>query len=206
VTLCIVRGMGAMIAGGGRRDKEGVPQPTGAPPTMRVMLDRSQQRSLPVVGVVVSRYNDSVTSRLLDGALGEYARRGGNPATVVVAESPGSFELPVIALALLRGGRARAVAALGCIIRGETEHHRYLGDAVAQGLMSVAMETGSPVGFGVLTVDSVEHAMDRCGGAMGNKGAEAMGAVLDALAVIDGVAGEAMPRLTDAPDKARRIG
>lgn len=176
---------------------------------MRAMQDRSIPPALPSVGVVVSRYNDSVTSRLLAGALDEYARRGGDAEEVRVAEAPGAFELPVIAKALLESEPLGAVVALGCIIRGETEHHRYLGDAVAKGLMDLALEAGVPVGFGVLTVDHAQEALNRAGGSMGNKGAEAMSAALDAARVIESIGGRHGGRssrtgfIAAAPDKAR---
>ncbi len=137
------------------------------------------------VAVVVSRYNRSITRRLMEGARHEYARRGGDPASLTVVDAPGAFELPGLCLAAACTGRFAGVLALGCIIRGETSHDRHLADAVANGLVSVTIETGVPVSFGVLTVENVEQAEARAGGPRGNKGAEAMGALLDSVDAIE---------------------
>lgn len=133
--------------------------------------------------MVVSRYNATVTDRLLEGARAEYERRDGDPADLAVYPAPGSFEIPVIAAAAARSGRFAAVVALGCIVRGQTRHDRYLAQAVTDGLMRLALETGIPVGLGVLTVENAKQARDRAGGRKGNKGAEAMAAALDAAAI-----------------------
>ena len=144
------------------------PKPSAAPPT---------------VAIVLSRYNASITDRLLDGALAEYERRGGDRGRAVVLEAPGAYELPAIALAAARSGRFQGIAALGCLIKGETRHDQYIAGAVAHGLVGVTLATGIPVAFGVLTVDTPEQAHARAGGPEGNKGADAMAAVLDTLAV-----------------------
>lgn len=144
--------------------------------------------SLPPVAVAVSRYNASVTDRLLKGAIDEYASRGGDPALVTVLHAPGAFELPAIALAAAQSGRFAGVVALGCLVRGETRHDRYIAQAVAHGLIDVTMRTGVPAAFGVITADTPEQAKARAGGKKGNKGTEAMAAVLDAAAVIAAVA------------------
>lgn len=161
--------------------------------------------ALPPVAVVVSRYNPSVTDALLEGALTEYARRGGNPDAVEVVQAPGSFELPVLALAAARTGRVRAVVALGCLIRGQTRHDRYIAQAVARGLTGVSLRTGLPVTFGVLTVEKPSQARERAGGAKGNKGADAMAAALDAVGAIDRLtlpAADAPRLVVTSPDKA----
>lgn len=159
----------------------------------------------PRVAVVVSRYNDGITSRLLEGAVGECRAR--SVAETVVYEAPGSFEVPAIAMAAAKSGRFDAVVALGCIIKGETSHDRHLGAAVTAALLEVSLKTGVSVGLGVLTVDNVEQAAARAGGSLGNKGTEAAGAALDALSSIIAArsgeaarqAGERRPR----PDKTR---
>jgi 6,7-dimethyl-8-ribityllumazine synthase len=164
--------------------------------------------AIPRLAIVVSRYNASITDRLLDGALEEYAARGGDPASVDVFPAPGSYELAAVALAAARTGRYQAVVALGCLIKGETSHDRYIAEAVAQGLMSVAMQTGVPATFGVLTVDAPEQALARAGGKDGNKGRDAVGAALEAAATIRAIRiGTAHPHRSgkseDRPDKAR---
>lgn len=148
---------------------------------------RGESVSAPQVGrvaVVVSRYNRWITDRLEEGAKEEHARLTGGAGSLQMLEAPGSFELPVIALAAARSGRFDAVVCLGCIIRGETTHDRHIATAVAQGIAQVSIETGVPVAFGVLTVENAEQAEARAGGAMGNKGAEAMAAALATASVI----------------------
>jgi 6,7-dimethyl-8-ribityllumazine synthase len=161
----------------------------------------------PRVAVVVSRYNPSITDRLLEGALQEYERRGGTRDAVTIVESPGSYELPGLALAAARTERFAAIVALGCLVRGETRHDRYIAEAVAHGLVGVTLRTGVPVAFGVLTVDKPAQARARAGGKKGNKGAQAMAAALDAAAVIARLSGPATDRVEPrlvvaAPDKA----
>jgi 6,7-dimethyl-8-ribityllumazine synthase len=158
------------------------------------------------VAIVVSRYNASVTDRLLAGAREAYARRGGDPGGPAVLHAPGTFELPAICQAAAETGRFRGVVALGCLIRGQTRHDRYIAGAVAHGLVSVSLATGVPVTFGVLTVEDAQQAMERAGGSKGNKGADAMEAVLDTIATIDALAsGESLtgrPAPQAKPDKA----
>lgn len=173
------------------------------------MADRADHRAgdsggTPRVAIVVSRYTASVTGALLEGAVGEYRRRGGDPSMLAVYEAPGSFEVPAIAMAAAKSGSFGAVVALSCIIRGETRHDRYLAQAVASGLMSVSIQTGVPVGFGVLTVESPRQARERAGGKKGNKGSEAMAAALDAAASAARAAQgkPAPPALAPREDKA----
>lgn len=124
------------------------------------------------VGVAVSRFNDAVTGPLLDGALAALADAGVSDVTVVSV--PGAFELPLAAQALLGAdGPVDAVVLLGCVIRGETPHFDYVCDQAAAGAQRVALDTGRPVAFGVLTTDTLDQAMARAGGAVGNKGADA---------------------------------
>lgn len=137
------------------------------------------------MAVVVSRYNASVTDRLLDGARDAYVRRGGAAEDLTVITAPGAYELPALALAAARTGRFRGVVTLGCLVKGETRHDRYIAEAVAQGLVSVTIATGVPVAFGVLTTDTPEQAQARAGGSKGNKGAEAMDALLDTVEQAD---------------------
>ena len=125
------------------------------------------------VAVVVSRYNELVTERLLDGARARLAELGVDAASVDVVWVPGAFELPLAAAAAAATGRYRAIVALGCVIRGETAHFDYVAGEAARGLQSVALSYRVPLGFGVLTTETFEQAMDRAGGAAGNKGAEA---------------------------------
>jgi 6,7-dimethyl-8-ribityllumazine synthase len=129
--------------------------------------------------VVVSRFNEGVTRRLCDGALQVLAQAGYDGDRVDVVWVPGAFELPLaVARGAARGGYAVAVA-LGAVIRGETPHFDYVSSAASQGLMNVALQTGLPLGFGLLTCDTLAQAMARAGGDAGNKGAEAAQAALE---------------------------
>lgn len=123
--------------------------------------------------IVASRFNDLVTRRLLDGALDALARHGADPERVDTAWCPGAFEIPLVAQRLAASGRYDAVICLGAVIRGSTAHFDYVASNVAGGIARAAMDTGVPVIFGVLTVDSIEQAIERAGTKAGNKGAEA---------------------------------
>lgn len=168
----------------------------------------------PAVAIVVSRYNDSITGPMLQGALEAFRQRWPG-ATPSVLRSPGAFELVAMSSAALRSGAYEAVVALGCVIKGQTSHDQHINDAVAQGLARLAADTGIPVCFGVITAGTEQHARDRAGGAKGNKGSEAMGAALEAIDELrrlraaamqnrpDLLAPEAMPPLKGAADKTR---
>jgi 6,7-dimethyl-8-ribityllumazine synthase len=121
------------------------------------------------VGIVVSRFNGEVTNRLLESALDELELAGVARETVTVVQVPGAFELPLGAMALAKTRRFACIIALGCVIRGETPHFDYVAGEAASGLQLAALETGIPVSFGVLTLESAEQADERVG-----KGAEAV--------------------------------
>ncbi len=135
------------------------------------------------IALVVSRFNEVVSGRLLAGAEDCLTRHGGDPADRTVVRVPGSWELPVTAKKLAQSGRFDAVVALGTLIRGETPHFDVLASQVAKGLGQVAYDTGVPVIFGVLTTDTVDQAADRAGGKLGNKGWEAALAAVEMVSV-----------------------
>ncbi len=126
------------------------------------------------VGVVVSRFNGSVTTQLLDGALAELSAAGVGQEAITIMVVPGAFELPLAATALAKTRRFACIVALGCVIRGDTPHFDYVSSEAASGLQLAALETGVPVSFGVLTLDRVEQAEARIG-----KGAEAVRSALE---------------------------
>jgi 6,7-dimethyl-8-ribityllumazine synthase len=126
------------------------------------------------VGVVVSRFNDFLTSRLLDGAMDAFVRHGGAADGVTVAYVPGSVELPLVASRLAGSGRVQAVVCLGCVIRGATDHYDHVVQQAAKGISEVSLQTGVPVVFGVITADTLDHAIERAGTKQGNYGAKAM--------------------------------
>jgi len=128
--------------------------------------------------IVVSRFNDFVTERLLGGALDALARTGASDTDLLIIKVPGSFEIPLIAKKLALSKKYDAIICLGTLIRGDTPHFEYISSEVVKGIAAVSLETGTPVAFGVLTADTVEQAIDRAGLKSGNKGFEvAMAAV-----------------------------
>jgi 6,7-dimethyl-8-ribityllumazine synthase len=131
------------------------------------------------VAVVAARFNDFIVSSLLKGATASWHEHGGAPEDLLVARVPGAFELPVVARKLAASGRWDAVIALGCVIRGDTPHFEYVAGECARGLNLVALETGVPVIFGVLTVETVEQALERAATTEGNKGGESMDTALE---------------------------
>ena len=131
------------------------------------------------IAIVVSRWNDIITQRLLDGAHDTLARHGVQPADVDVAWVPGSFELPIVAKKFAESGRYHAVIALGCVIRGSTSHYDHVTSGVTSGIAQVGVQTGVPCIFGVVTTESIEQAIERAGSKMGNKGSEAAMAAIE---------------------------
>ncbi len=125
------------------------------------------------VAVVVSRFNEAVTARLLEGALDALARIRAADERIEVLRVPGAWEIPIAAQALAAAGRFDAIVALGCVVRGGTPHFDYVCAEATRGLTRVSLDHGIPVGLGILTCDTLEQALERAGGKHGNKGAEA---------------------------------
>ena len=123
--------------------------------------------------VIVSRFNDFVCSRLVDGALDALRRHGATEDRIFVVRVPGAFEIPITAKKLAGSGRYDAVICLGAVIRGATPHFDYVAAEVSKGIASVALESKIPLTFGVLTTDNLEQAIERAGSKSGNKGFEA---------------------------------
>jgi 6,7-dimethyl-8-ribityllumazine synthase len=124
-------------------------------------------------GVVASRFNNFVVKALLEGAIEAIRRHGGDAGAVDLVWVPGSYEIPVVARELALSGRYDALICLGAVIRGATAHFDYVAGGAAGGISNVALETGVPVIFGVITTESIEQAIERAGTKMGNKGFEA---------------------------------
>ena len=131
------------------------------------------------VAIVAARFNEFIVSSLLKGATTSWLEHGGVAENLLVARVPGAFELPVVARKLAASGRWDAVIALGCVIRGDTPHFEYVAGECARGLNLVALETGVPVIFGVLTVETVEQALERAATTEMNKGGESMDTALE---------------------------
>lgn len=125
------------------------------------------------VAIVVSRFNDFITNRLLDGAKDTLVRHGVEDSNIDVAYVPGAFEIPLVSKKLAQKGEYDAVITLGCVIRGATSHYDYVGNEVAKGVSKANDVSDIPVIFGVLTTESIEQAVERAGTKAGNKGAEA---------------------------------
>ena len=141
-------------------------------------------RAVGRVAILVTRYNELITSKLLDGALACCAEAGLAREEVDVVWVPGAFELPVTAAAAAGTKRYACLIALGAVVRGDTPHFEYVAGEAARGLNAVAVQHALPVGFGVLTVDTMQQAVERAGGSAGNKGHEAAAAALQAADVI----------------------
>ncbi|MDE3087736.1 MAG: 6,7-dimethyl-8-ribityllumazine synthase [Acidobacteriota bacterium] len=143
-------------------------------------------RAVGRLALVCAKFNGGITERLVDGALRALAEAGVDPKSVEVAWVPGAFELPLAAARFARSGSTEAVIALGAVIRGETAHFDYVAGPCAEGLQRVAVDTGVPVVFGVLTTEDVDQALARAGEGADNKGYEA---ALTALEMVDLLAG-----------------
>jgi 6,7-dimethyl-8-ribityllumazine synthase len=124
-------------------------------------------------GIIVSRFNSFISERLLEGAIDALIRHGADDKDIYVARVPGAFEIPLAAKKMANGGNYDAVIALGAVIRGSTPHFDYVSSEVTKGVAAVSMDSGLPVVFGVLTVDTIEQAIERAGTKAGNKGFEA---------------------------------
>lgn len=135
--------------------------------------------------ILVSRWNDLITSRLLEGSIDSIVRHGGSREQIDIIWAPGSYELPLVSQKLAKSGRYEAIIALACVIRGGTPHFDYVASEVTKGLANVSLDTGVPVSFGVLTTNSIEQAIERAGTKMGNKGTEAALAAIEMVRLFE---------------------
>ena len=136
------------------------------------------------IGIVSSRWNDFMGNRLLDGAKDALVRHGVDDKNIDVAMVPGAYELPLASMKMVESGRYDGVVALGILIRGSTPHFDYIASEATKGIAQASWQHGSPVGFGLLTVDTLEQAIERSGSKVGNKGAEAALAVIEMVNLI----------------------
>ena len=139
------------------------------------------------IAIAVARFNEVVTQRLLDGALGALERHGVRDSDITVAWVPGSFELPVVAKGFAKTGCYDAVICLGAVIRGETSHYDMVAGQAAGGAGSVSMDTGVPTIFGVLTTENMDQALNRAGGKSGNMGTNSAVAAIETARVIQAI-------------------
>jgi 6,7-dimethyl-8-ribityllumazine synthase len=157
-------------------------------------------------GIVVSKYNEFVTTRLLAGAVDVLTKAGAGDRAIEVVRVPGAFEIPLVARRLAQSGRFDAVLCLGAVIRGETPHFEYISAEVSRGIAQAAWEANLPVIFGVLTTDTVEQALERAGAPERNKGAEAARTAIEMANLMKQLRGVAdkPTRVRKAPKSAAR--
>jgi 6,7-dimethyl-8-ribityllumazine synthase len=135
-------------------------------------------------GIVVARWNEAITRKLLDGAVGTLRQHGVADEAIDVAWVPGSFEIPLAAQRMAASGKYAAVLCLGAVIRGETSHDQHINRAVSLAISQIALAANVPVLFGVLTCETMEQAIHRAGGNVGNKGAECAAAALQMVGLL----------------------
>lgn len=137
------------------------------------------------VAIVAARFNSFITERLVDGAVDTLVRHGLPDDQITLAWTPGAYELPVAVKKLAASGKYGAIIALGCVIRGATPHFDYVAGEAAKGIGHIALETGVPVLFGVLTTDTIEQAVERAGTKAGNKGCDAAMAAIEMMSLME---------------------
>lgn len=137
------------------------------------------------VAIVVSRFNDFITSRLLDGAVDCLVRHGANPDDLVIIKAPGAFELPLLCDKLAASQKYNGIVALGAVIRGATPHFDYVCAECSKGIAQISLKYSLPIGFGVITANNLEQAVERAGSKAGNKGVEAAIAMLETAKLLE---------------------
>ena len=137
------------------------------------------------VAIVAARFNDFIVDRLMSGAVDYLVRHGADRDDLTLVRIPGAFEMPLVAKKLAQTGDYQGIVCLGAVIRGATPHFDYVCSECAKGVASAAMETNVPMGFGVLTCDTLEQAIERAGSKGGNKGVEAASALLETMRVLE---------------------
>lgn len=135
--------------------------------------------------IVAARFNDFIVDKLINGAIDALVRHGANKQDLTLYRVPGAFEMPVVAEKLARKGGIDAIVCVGAVIRGSTPHFDFVANECAKGLAQVMLQTGMPIGFGVLTTDNLEQAIERAGSKAGNKGVDAAMAALESVRVLE---------------------
>jgi 6,7-dimethyl-8-ribityllumazine synthase len=150
---------------------------------MKIIEGKLQARDLRF-GIVISRFNDFITSRLLDGAVDGLLRHGAAEKDIEVVKVPGAFEIPLVAKKMAAAGKFDAIVCLGTVIRGATPHFDYVAAEVSKGVASASLDTGVPIAFGIITADTIEQAVERAGSKSGNKGWDAAITAIEMAQVI----------------------
>ncbi len=137
------------------------------------------------IAIVASRFNDIIVDRLIGGAVDYLTRHGANREDLAIVRVPGAFELPIVAQKLAQKGSYHGILALGAVIRGATPHFDFVASEATKGLAQVSLQSGVPVGFGLLTTDTIEQAVERAGSKAGNKGSDAAASLLETIRVLE---------------------
>ncbi|MDR2124327.1 MAG: 6,7-dimethyl-8-ribityllumazine synthase [Desulfovibrio sp.] len=140
------------------------------------------------VAVAAGRFNDIIVERLIGGAIDYLTRHGLERGNITLVRVPGAFELPLVCGRLARSGKYDGIVALGAVIRGATPHFDFVAAEATKGLAQVSLDSGVPIGFGILTTENVEQAVERAGSKFGNKGADAAAAMLETVRVLEQIA------------------
>lgn len=139
------------------------------------------------IAIVVSRFNEFITAKLLDGALDSLLRHNADEEKIEIIWSPGSFEIPLLTSKLARSKKFDGIICLGAIIAGDTPHYEFIAAEVTKGIAQTALETGIPISFGILTTENLEQAIERAGTKAGNKGAQAAESVMEMINLLEQV-------------------
>ncbi|MFN2268193.1 MAG: 6,7-dimethyl-8-ribityllumazine synthase [Desulfonatronovibrio sp.] len=151
--------------------------------TIEGMLDAKGLK----IAIVASRFNDFIVDRLVGGAVDYLVRHGINSDDLTICKIPGAFELPIVVKKLAKTDKYHGIICLGAVIRGATPHFDFVASEATKGIAQTSMDTGVPVGFGLLTTDTLEQAIERAGSKAGNKGVEAAAALLETVRVLEQV-------------------
>lgn len=150
-------------------------------------IEGNFSQSMGRFALVVGRWNSFVVEHLVDGAVDALRRHGIADSQITIIRSPGAFEIPLVCKKAAQSGNYDAIVALGAVIRGGTPHFEYVAGECTKGISQVSLDSGIPIAFGVLTVDSIEQAIERAGTKAGNKGAEAALSVLEMVSLLDNI-------------------
>jgi 6,7-dimethyl-8-ribityllumazine synthase len=137
------------------------------------------------IALAAGRFNDIIVDRLISGSVDYLTRHGLDPKSITIVRVPGAFELPLVCRKLAKSNKYNGIVALGALIRGDTPHFDFVANEAAKGLAQVSLETGVPIGFGLLTTENIEQAVARAGSKAGNKGADAAAALLETIRVLE---------------------
>ena len=141
------------------------------------------------IGIVIARFNEFITSKLLSGALDGLVRENVRKDDIEIAWVPGAFEIPLVASKMVKSNKYHAIISLGAVIRGNTDHYNYVCSEVSKGIAQIALESGTPVIFGVLTTDTIEQAIERAGTKSGNKGYECAHSAIEMVNLLREISG-----------------